>query len=69
MAVPGTRYVQSCVDGDIDDYQYTAPEISLPEEFGNIGNVLATKEADVYGMGMVAYVVSSRCLVFIRPEG
>ena len=72
MAIPGTEiagHIQSVVDGDFDDYGYTAPEIALPEEFGNVDNVLATKEADVYGMGMIAYEVSSHCLVFIQPEG
>ena len=53
------------VDGDSDDFGYTAPEIALPEDFGNVDNTLATKEGDVYGIGMVAYEASSHCLVFI----
>ena len=68
VAVPGTSiagHIQSAVDEDFDSYGYTAPEILLPEEFGNVDNILATKEGDVYGMGMVAYEVSSHRLVFI----
>ena len=68
MAVPGTSiagHIQSVVDGDSDDFGYTAPEIALPEDFGNVDNTLATKEGDVYGIGMVAYEASSHCLVLI----
>ena len=70
MAAPGTSiagHVQSGVDGDIDDYQYTAPEILFPEDpyEGNADKILAKKESDVYGMGMVAYEASFYCLVFI----
>ena len=72
MAVPGTSiaaHVQSGVDGDIDDYRYTAPEIISEFYEGNGDKILATKESDVYGMGMVAYEASSYFLVFIWLEG
>ena len=67
MAVPGTStagHIQSTVDGATNNYGNTAPEILLPEEFGNVDNVLATKEGDVYSMGIVAYEASSHRLVF-----
>ena len=69
MAAPGTSiaaHVQSEADGDIDDYvRYMAPEIITGFYDGNGDKILATKESDVYGMGMVAYEASSYCLVFI----
>ena len=67
MAVPGTSiagHAQSGMDEDIDDYRYMAPETLLPEEV-YVDKILATKESDVYGMGMVVYEASSHCLVFI----
>ena len=72
VATPGTSIAahdQSGVDGGnaSDDYRYTEPEIlSLDEsQAGNADKILATKEGDVYGMGMVVYEASNHCLVFI----
>ena len=72
VATPGTSvaaHVQSAVDGGnaSDDYRYTEPEIlSLDESHaGNTDRILATKEGDAYGMGMVVYEASYHCLVFI----
>jgi len=50
--------------GYIKNYQYSAPEIQLPEG----RDVLTTKEGDVYGMGMVIYEASSHCPVPSRPR-
>ena len=61
VAVPGTSiaaHSQSGLDGDIDEYRYSAPEIQWRDD-GGVGKILITKESDVYGMGMVAYEVSS----------
>jgi len=73
VAVPGTSvagHEQSAVDGDIDDYRYMGPEIISSDELycGSVDKVLATKENDVYGIGMIVYEVGSHCPVFIRPE-
>lgn len=74
MAVPGTSiagHVQSALDGVIDDHRYMGPEILSPDELccGSVDKILATKENDVYGMGMVVYEVGSHCPVSIPPEG
>ena len=50
----------------IKNYQYSAPEIQLPEVHGKC-KVLMTKEGDVYGMGMVIYEASSHHPVPSRP--
>jgi len=70
VATPGTStadHIQSGVDGDDNDYPYMEPEILLPDELyaGNVDRILATKEGDVYGMGMVVYEASYHCPVFI----
>jgi len=44
--------------GDIDHHRYSAPEIQWPEDHDE-DRILITKESDVYGIGMVAYEVSS----------
>ncbi|KAF9650321.1 kinase-like protein [Thelephora ganbajun] len=60
VAVPGTSiagwHVQSALDGEVDDYRYSAPEIQWPEDYG-MDKILITKESDVYGMAMVIYEV------------
>ena len=67
VAVPETSFaghVQSGLGEDIDDYRYMAPELQSPEEHDVEGiDKLATKESDVYGMGMVVYRVSSHRLI------
>jgi hypothetical protein len=59
------------VDGNIDDFRYTGPEIVWPEESSpdSVDKILVTKESDIYGMGMVAYEVRFHRLVFILPKG
>ena len=63
MVAPDTPiagHVQS--GGDTDSYQYSAPELHRPEGRG-IGEIIMTKESDVYRMGMVIFEASSH-----RPE-
>ena len=70
VAVPDTSidaHSQSGLDGDIDKYRYSAPEIQWRDDRG-VDEILITKESDVYGMGMVAYEVSSRRLVSSWPR-
>ena len=45
-------------EGDVDSYRYSAPELHQPQGDG-IDEIPATKESDVYGMGMIVYEVSS----------
>jgi len=49
-------HVQSV--GEIDNCRFLAPELHWPENHGMDENFI-TRESDVYGMGMVAYEVSS----------
>ena len=70
MAVPGTSiagHSQSGLDGNIDKYRYSAPEIQWRDD-GGADKILITKESDVYGMAMVAYEVSSRLPVLSGPR-
>ena len=57
MAVPDTSvadHKQSILDVDLYDYRYVAPEVQWPENYGK-GEVLITKESDVFEMAMVIY--------------
>jgi len=44
--------------GDIDNYRYSAPETQFPMDHSEAVTP-STYEVDVYGMGMIAYEVSS----------
>ena len=48
----------SVLDGQIDDFRYSAPEVQWPEDF-DMTEVRLTKESDIYGMAMVIYKVGS----------
>jgi len=59
-------HVQSA--GEIDNnYRYLAPEIQSPESYG-MDKILISKESDVYGIGMIAYEVSSHRPVSSGPR-
>ena len=45
--------------GDIDNYRYSAPETRFPKDHSEAVTPV-TYERDIYGMGMIAYEVSSR---------
>ena len=47
--------------GDLDNYRYLAPELHQLED-GSVGEILVTKESDMYGMGMVIFEVRSHYL-------
>ena len=62
VPVPDTSivgHVQS--GGDIDNCRYFAPELHQSEGRG-VDEITATRESDVYGMGMVVYEASSPIL-------
>ena len=44
--------------GDIDNYRYSAPETQFPMDHSE-GVTPSTYEGNVYGIGMIAYEVSS----------
>ena len=70
VAVPDTSiaaHSQSEMDGDVDKYRYSAPEVQW-HDGSETEKILITKESDVYGMAMVAYEVSSHRPVSSDPR-
>lgn len=54
----GNARLDTQCEGDNDNYRYSAPETQFPKGCGE-SVTPATRERDVYGMGMVAYEASS----------
>ena len=71
VAVPNTSfagYSQSELDGDINKYRYSAPEVQW-HDGSETEKILVTKESDVYGLAMVAYEASSHRPMSSNPWG